>query len=170
MSIRVWIYNLADVDITQALVEARAARARLEGLRQGIREQLMRVEVDLKAAQQEETVLRDLAKRYNLEVPEDAQPVSEEVREWLVLTRSDAVERVLAGASTPLSPADITEALADKGREDSAAAVSATLAYLKTHKRAAQQGRGQWMQPGRSNAFAAILAGAFVAAAHAQGH
>jgi hypothetical protein len=166
----VWICNLVDVDITDALAEARAARARLEGQRQAIRDQLMKIELDLKAAQQEEAVLRDLAKRYNLEVPEDAQPLSEEVRQWRALTRSDAVERVLAEASKPLSPTDITEALADKGREDSAAAVSATLAYLKTSKRAAQQGRGQWMQPGRSHAVAAILAGAFVAAAHAQGH
>lgn len=165
-----WICTLLDVDIIQALVEARAARSRLEGQRQAIGQQLIQVELDLKAAQQEEAVLRDLAKRYNLEVPEDAQPLSEEVREWLALTRSDAVERVLAEAGRPLSPTEIAEALADKGRADSAAAVSATLAYLKSHKRAEQKGRGQWLQPGRSNALAAILAGAFVAAVHAQGH
>jgi hypothetical protein len=157
--------NVVSVNITQALADARARRAKLEGNRQILQSTLAKVEAQLGRAVQEEAALRAVAARYNLEIPEEAQPLSEEVREWLAMTRTDAVERVLKEAKKPQSPTEIVEALADKGREDNASLVSATLTYLKQQEKAVQKSRGQWVHADRPSAMGPLIATAAIAAA-----
>lgn len=149
--------NIEPVNITQALADVRSRRAQLIRQQDELRTELAEVTMQVDAAKHEEQVLRSLAERYHLEVPDELEPLSEEVREWLELTRTAAVERVLAAARKPLSPTEVTQALADKGREDSASHVGAALAHLKSQGKATQKARGQWVRKSRATSQAGSL-------------
>ena len=74
-------------------------------------------------------------------------------RPWPKLNRNDAVERVLKEVGRLLSPLEISEALAERGRSgDDPGAVSAALNYLAKKGRASRPGPGQWQAgPSESN-------------------
>ena len=65
---------------------------------------------------------------------------------WQLLSRAEAVERVLEGADRPLTRQEVLGLLQQAGRQDDTAdAVSAALAYLQRIDRAARTGRSQWV-------------------------
>jgi hypothetical protein len=65
--------------------------------------------------------------------------------EWLELTRTDAIERVLTMAGgRALSPTEVTEHLTKVGRSDAVHHVGAALSYLNSRKRVRSLGRGRW--------------------------
>ena len=80
------------------------------------------------------------------EVPET--PIGDAVRSemlWQMLSRAEAVERVLEDAAGPLTRQEVVEVLRRCGRhDDTADAVSAALAYLQRIGRARRTGRNQW--------------------------
>lgn len=98
-----------------------------------------------------------LARRFE-EPPEVAEPAaarpppgklpgnelrSEEL--WNVLSRAEAVERVLEAADRPLNRQEVVTMLEQAGRQgDTPDAVSAALAYLQRIDRATRAGRNQW--------------------------
>jgi hypothetical protein len=66
-------------------------------------------------------------------------------RPWAKLNRNDAVERVLKEADRLLSPLEISQALAERGRGgDDPGAVSAALNYLAKKRRVSRHGPGRW--------------------------
>jgi len=66
-------------------------------------------------------------------------------RPWPKLNRNDAVERVLEEAGRLLSLLEISQALAERGRDgDDPGAVSAALNYLAKKRRASRHGPGRW--------------------------
>ncbi len=64
---------------------------------------------------------------------------------WQMISRAEAVERVLEESARPLTRQEVVEVLVGCGRnEDTPDAVSAALAYLQRIGRARRAGRNQW--------------------------
>jgi len=68
-----------------------------------------------------------------------------DIREWVLMARSDAARQVLLEAAVPLAPKDVVARLGTMGRSDSSNQVRAALAYLKSQGKATLAGRGQWL-------------------------
>jgi hypothetical protein len=139
------------MDLVEALADHREKLSQLaeqltyaQQERAAVEERIRTLEHQLRELEQEEQILRRVAVRYDIEPPRDG-PLPREVEEWQQLTRTDAIMRVLKEAGRPMSPADIAQVLAEKGRDDSGHYVSAGLAYLKDSHRAHAEGRGQWV-------------------------
>ena len=65
---------------------------------------------------------------------------------WQMLSRAEAVERILERSDNPLTRQELVAMLRAAGRQDdSPDAVSAALAYLQRIDRAARAGRNQWV-------------------------
>lgn len=75
---------------------------------------------------------------------EEAVTANGAAQEWLRLSRTSAVLRVLSDHDYPLSPAEITERLRSHGRSDRRDPVAAALAYLKREGRVEHVGIGAW--------------------------
>jgi hypothetical protein len=86
-------------------------------------------------------------------------PVAEGDR-WDILSRADAVQRVLVEADEPLSPKAISERLGQRGREgDRPELVSAVLNYLRKGGRAHAPTHGVWRAgkaPGPADVFSQL--------------
>jgi hypothetical protein len=67
------------------------------------------------------------------------------VDEWVIIPRTEAVERVLQASEAPLSPRLIAQQLSARGRTDTPNAVSGALSRLKISGRAQPYGSGRWM-------------------------
>jgi hypothetical protein len=68
------------------------------------------------------------------------------VDEWTIIPRTEAVQRVLQAAETPLSPRLISKQLITRGRvDDTPNAVSGALSRLKISGRAQPYGSGLWI-------------------------
>lgn len=102
---------------------------------------------ELEAAEENAAKLRKLveALEYTLRLqsPGDLQGVSD--GEWQRLSRRAAIQQVLVKAGRPMSPKEITEALAARGRNDRAHGVSATLSGLKNQQKVKSAGYGKWV-------------------------
>lgn len=82
------------------------------------------------------------------EFPTDEFPTDELQSEvfWQMLSRAEAVERILERSDRPLTRQEVVAMLRAAGRpDDTADAVSAALAYLQRIDRAARAGRNQWV-------------------------
>jgi hypothetical protein len=64
---------------------------------------------------------------------------------WSGKDRTAAVCEILDASIEPMRPADISEALKERGRSDDNEQVSATLAHLKRSGRATSVGRARWV-------------------------
>lgn len=65
---------------------------------------------------------------------------------WLTMSRAKAILRLLADSKVPMSPAELSERMAEHGRpNDSPHYVSAVLARLKKTKKVRSLGYGKWV-------------------------
>lgn len=121
-----------DIDALHfALKDAEAFLGDKEAQRRDLEEEIERIQAEVRGLE--------------LAVARHSQsPVANE-RPWVSLTRTDAVESVLAEAPGPLGPSEIVEHLTAAGRDDDYTAVSATLAHLQRTDRVHSVGRGQWV-------------------------
>lgn len=86
--------------------------------------------------------------RHRGEGPTPIEPPSDTTigaNEWLALSRTEAIERVLAESDEPLSPTEVTAVLHALGRSDPVHHVGAALSYLRTRARVQSLGRGRWI-------------------------
>lgn len=122
--------------LQQAISRAEAARAELDIEVKGLRLALARLQQDPTQPGEEPSP----------PVVVEA-PVSAEISEWRSMSRTDAVERVLAEAGGELHRKDVTTRLAERGRTgDTIDAVSAALAYMARgdNPRVESLGHGRW--------------------------
>ena len=145
---------LADVEREEAQLQARLEEVRLE--RRGLELALRR--------QQGGDASPPLAglpppdEEVSLPLPDAPQPAGD----WARLNQTEAVAKVLAEATTPLSAREVADRLAAVGMpQDNTDAVRGGLAYLKRKGRATFHSRGQWVlvdETATTNADAPVAA------------
>ncbi len=105
--------------LEEAIRRAEAAREELDIEVKGLRLALSRLQRN-----------RDQPEEQRPTEPAEDESMSAEVKAWRALSRTDAVERVLAEGGGELHRKEIARRLAEVGRGDTLDAISAALAYM----------------------------------------
>ena len=138
---------LTDVNTRAAEIEAKLADLHAE--RRGLELSLARLTAE--AAREDETVQqsRQLDSE-SASLPSRQLPrFVSRAEGWRLLSKTDAVKRVLENATTPMAPADVVDVLNSVGLpQDDSESVRGTLAHLKKKGEATFVGRSQWVLVG----------------------
>jgi hypothetical protein len=117
---------------------------------------LQDAEVEIDRLEGELARFREIKKGLEYAIDREQRPKVKSVSnggtgDWSI-SRTLAVERVLREVGAPLSPVQISQELANRGRDDPAAGVSAALSRLKSDGRVVQVSFGQWTLPSLNGA------------------
>lgn len=125
------------VDIREALSQAEEMREKLSADRDRIEGELIDLDAEIKG-------LRSALNRF---APSTAHivPTGDSVEMFRSRSRTRAIEMVMGDATGPMTPKEVMEELASRGRDDDYNATSAAMAHLSRKGRIHSVGRAQWV-------------------------